>query len=130
MVVGEIGILRLELPDLALSAPLPEGVPSVSQVGPRDPIEPASPVEVRGDLEGERLVVDEAVVARRTNGLLVELHRIGVTSLDARDLGGYQGSAVAEILGTCPGTRIEPLAMCGECCEMRLAFAGGLGITG
>jgi hypothetical protein len=77
MFVGEIGILRFELSDLSVGAPLPVTVARVSEVDPGDPIEPATHVEARRDLEGERLVVDEAVFARRSNRLLVERRRIG-----------------------------------------------------
>src|SRR5262245_6643880 len=120
---GEIGILRFELPDLSLGAPLPKGVASVSHVGPGDAVEPSRPVEAPGRVESESLGVDETVVARRANGLLVELYRVGLTSLDSRDLGGHQGSPVREVLGACTGTGVEPPAVCRQRREMRRAFA-------
>ncbi len=43
MLVGQIWILRLELPNLSIGAPLPVGVPCVAEVGLGDPVEPTTP---------------------------------------------------------------------------------------
>src|SRR5262245_6349680 len=113
-----MGILRFELPDFSVGAPLPVAIPGVPHVGPGDPVEPATRVETRGDFEGERLVVHEAVVARRTNGLLVEKHRVAIASLDACDLRRHQEGAVCEVLGAVPGPSLELLMMRNHGCEV------------
>src|SRR5262245_15091311 len=69
--IGEIGILRLELPDLSIRAPLPVAGPRVAQVSLGDSLEATCPVEPRGELQGESLVVDEPVLMRRTDGAFV-----------------------------------------------------------
>src|SRR5262245_66070782 len=63
--VYEIGIPGLELADLAVGAPLPVSVASVSQIGSRDPLEATTFVEPRGDFERESLIVNKAVITRR-----------------------------------------------------------------
>jgi len=44
----------------------------------------------RGYLMGHALVLDEAVLASRLNGLLVQTHCIGVSPFEAGDLGRHQ----------------------------------------
>src|SRR5262245_54886413 len=105
--VDEIGIPGLELTDLAVGAPLPVAVASVSPTGSRDPLQATTLVEARGDLEAESLVVDEAVVARGANGLLVQPSRVGIATLDARDLRGDQKRPIFEVFGAVPGPRLE-----------------------
>src|SRR5262245_38837102 len=130
MFVGEIGILRLELPDLAVGAPLSVAGPRVPQVSRRNPVETARRVESRGELRGERLDVHETVRTRRSDGLFVQTHRIEFSALDSRDPRGHQGGAVLEVLGALSGTGIEPPTMCRQCFQMRLTFDPRLRITG
>ena len=60
-----------------------------------------APVEIESarPLVGQRLVVNEAVVAGRADGRLVEAHRLQLAALDAGDLRADQGGAIGEILG-------------------------------
>ena len=114
MFVGEIGILRLELPDLSIGAPLPVAGPRVSQVGLRDPVEATCRVELRGELQGKGFVMDEAVLARRADGLLVKPRGVAVPPFNPRHLRGHQRGTVLEVLRTVPSPELELLKMAGR----------------
>src|SRR5262245_44283604 len=105
----------LELPDLSVGAPLEIDVARVPQVVLRNPVEAAAPVKARGKLQRQGLVVEEAIVTSRANGLLVELHGVGIPCLDARNLGGHQKRAVLEVLGGMQCPALE-LPMMGDDC--------------
>src|SRR5262247_333585 len=107
MFLDEIGIPRLELPDFSLSAPLPVPRPSVPHVRFRDPVEAIGSVELRGQFQGKGFVVDEAVLARRTNRVLVQLRGVALPAFDPRQFGGDQRGTVLEICRTMPGPELE-----------------------
>ncbi len=44
----------------------------------------------------QRFVLDEAVLASRLNGLLVQAHRVGVSPFEAGDLGQHQRVLIGE----------------------------------
>src|SRR3954470_14044826 len=93
----------VELPYLAICAPADVAVPGLAHVDARDLLEPAGRVEARGQLVGERLVVNEPVRMRGANRLFVEMLRVERAAVEARDLGTYQRRAVLEILRTVLG---------------------------
>src|ERR1700733_7396009 len=66
----------------------------------RDLLEITCRVEARGELVGERLIVDKAVRLGGTNGSFVETLGIELAIFDARDLGPHQGGPILEILRT------------------------------
>src|SRR5262245_65492645 len=103
MFLDEIGLPRLELPDFPLSAPLPVPRPSVPHVRFRDPVEAIGCVELRGPFQGEGLVVDEAVLARRTDRVLVQLRGVALPAFDPRPVGGDQRGTLPEICRTLAG---------------------------
>src|SRR5258705_9042483 len=84
-------IESIELPHFAVRAPTEIAVPGVPEIGVGDGLEVACGVEARGYLMGEALVLHEAVLASRSNGLLVQTHCIGVPPFEAGDLGRHQG---------------------------------------
>ena len=92
----QVRVAFVELLHLAERAPAVVAVPRVAQIGVGNRLEAARQVEPRGHLMGQRLVLDEAVLASRLNGLLVQLHRIDVASFDAGDLGRHQRVLVGE----------------------------------
>src|SRR5262245_45679822 len=122
---GEIGILRLELADLANGAPLPVAVASTLQAGPCNPIEPAVGVEARGDLVGEGFVVDKSVVAGGANGLLVKSHRVRIAPFDARNPPSDQECPVLEVLWAVPGPHLELPVVHTERFEVLAALISG-----
>src|SRR6267143_4421921 len=53
-------------------------------------------VEPCGHLMGKRFVLDEAVLASRLNGLLVQLHRVEGAAFNAGDLSRHQRELVTK----------------------------------
>ena len=70
----------------------------VSYVRMRDRFKTTRRVEARGQLVGERLIVDKAVCAGRADGLFVEALGIELAALNACNLRANQRGAVFEIL--------------------------------
>src|SRR5262249_36993986 len=110
--------------DLSVGAPLPVATPSVLQVGPSDPVEATPRVKAPGDLESESLIVDESVVVRRANGLLVKPRRVGVASLNARDFRAHQARPIFEVLGTMRSPYLELPMMGNHCLQVLTTFVG------
>lgn len=73
--------------------------------------------------------MSEAALARRPDGLLVELLRVGLPPLDARDLRGHQGGAVLEIARAMPSPHVEPAVMRRQRLEVLPALIHGGGVT-
>jgi len=69
-----------------------------------DGLEAARRVKARGQLMSQALVLDEAVLARRVDGLFVEALRIQFPPFQTRELGANQCRAVCERCRTviCP----------------------------
>ena len=88
--LDELRVPPLEVAHLAVGAPAEVAVAGLAQVGVGDQREPAPPVEARGRLVGDRLVVDEAVVARRANRLLVQARGVFAIAAKPRELGRQQ----------------------------------------
>src|SRR6516165_6111857 len=87
-------------------------------------LEAARSVEARGQLVGERLVLNEPIVAGRTDGLFVEAHRIKLAPFDARDLRGHECGAVLEILRTVLRPNVELPVLSYQSLEMLPFFIG------
>ena len=86
----------VELLHLSVGAPTVVAVPRGAQMGVASRFEAARQVVLRRQFVGESLVLDEAVLARRMDSLLVETQGIGVSLFDAGDLGQYQRVLVGE----------------------------------
>ncbi len=92
-------------------------MPGVAQIGLGESARSRAPRRsAAAQLVGERLVVDEAVVAGRADGLLVEALGVELAAFDARDLGADQRGAVREVLRAVLGPHLE------------LAVVGGQGL--
>ena len=105
-------------------------MPGVSHVRMGDRFKTARRVEARGQLVGERLIVDKAVCAGRADGLFVEALGIGFAALNACNLRSDQRGAVLEILRTifCPYFQLSVVR--GQSLEMLLWLVGRCGIAG
>jgi len=83
--VAEMRMKLFELPHLAVGSPTKIAAPCLPQIRVGDCIEAARRVKARGQLMGQALVLDEAVLARRVDGLFVEALRVQFPALpDAR----------------------------------------------
>src|SRR5262249_47273911 len=93
-------IQLLELPYLAIRSPPQVAVSSIPQAPVRGLLEATHPVEPRGELVRNSLVVDEAVCTGRMAGLFVQAHRVSIATFDAGNFGTNKRHAVFEILRT------------------------------
>ena len=84
------GIALIELPDLAFRAPARKAAARLPEMGAAAGRIAAGEMEARRKLMGDPLVLDEALVAGRLNGLLVEAHGLAVMPFEAGDLGRHQ----------------------------------------
>ncbi len=100
IVLPQRGIELFELSHLPKGSPPQIGTPCVSPVEMRNLLEAARCVAAGSQLVGQRLVVNEAIRPRRTNGSLVQIHCLGQTPLDARNLRADQRRTILEVLWT------------------------------
>ena len=107
----ELRIHLLELRDLPAGSPTQIAVAGIAQVDIRKLLEPARPVEAGSTFVGDCLIVDEAVVARRADGLFIQTFGVEVAALQSGDFRADQRGAVREILGTILRPDLEPLVM-------------------
>ncbi len=109
---GEVGVALVELLHLGVGAPAEVAGAGLAQVGVGGREQAARAVKPRGELAGDGLVLDEAALSRRGDGLLVEPHRLRFLPAEPGDLGADQGVFVEEVLGAARGPRAElPLAL-------------------
>src|SRR5262245_49209634 len=92
----DVWIHLVELPHLAQRAPPEIAVSRSPQIVASYTLDPARRIEARGHLMGQPLVLHEAVLASRLNGLLVQTHGISIAPFEAGDLGQDQCVLVAE----------------------------------
>src|SRR5258706_15122895 len=84
--VAEMRMKLFELPHLSGRAPAKMAASRLPQTGVGDRIEAARREEPRGRPMAQALVLDEAGLPSRLNGLLVQTHCIGVSPFEAGDL--------------------------------------------
>ena len=89
-------VQSLELPYLTERPPAQIALPRIAQIRLRDPFHAACGVESRGRLMGDSFVLNEAVLACRSDGLLIQTHGFGAPTLDARELCRRQSVLVGE----------------------------------
>src|ERR1700676_259478 len=102
--VTELRMKLFELPHLAERAPAQVTAPRPPQIRVGDRIEAARRVEARGQLMGQALVLDEAVLACRADGLFVEALGVQFALFQTRDLAANTSRPVGECCRTvvCP----------------------------
>src|SRR5229473_1529024 len=92
----QVRVASVELVHLAEGAPTVVAVPRASEIGVAGRFDAARQLVPRRQLMGQALVLDEAVLTRQVDSLLVQTHGIGVSIFEARDLGRYQLVLVGE----------------------------------
>ncbi|MNS81250.1 hypothetical protein D3C72_1149600 [compost metagenome] len=117
-------MLCLELAGLPIRPPTQVAVVGVPQIRPRDLLKAARRVETGREFVRQGFDVEEAVVARHADGLLVAVFRIDVAAFDAGDLGGHERGVAGEVLGA--EIRPDPqfTMMVGQDVQMRRSVAG------
>ena len=92
--LDELRVESLELLHLAVCSPAHIAGPRLAEVELGELLVSSRAVEFRRQLVGEGLVLDEAVIARRADGLLVEALGVELPAFDACDLSADEGGAV------------------------------------
>src|SRR5262249_46158131 len=118
-------VQMIQLRHLAVGAPTLIAIPCLEQVGISELVEAPGRIEPRGELVGDRFVVDEAVVVRGADGLFVELFSVEHAALDPRDLRAYQCSAIGEILRAMPRPYLVLFMVSSQGLEMLLSHVAG-----
>src|ERR1700757_2154741 len=89
----EVWVHLVELPHFSIGSPAQIVVSGVLEVGMGIGLEATSSVEARGHFVGERLVVDQAVVTGRSDGLVIETLSIELPPVKSGDLRADQRGA-------------------------------------
>src|SRR3979409_480054 len=111
-------------PPLATGSPTQIAVAGVLQIHTGNLLEAARRIEAGSEFIGERLVVNKAVGAGRTDGLFVEALGIELLAFDPRDLGADQRGAVLEIVRAIRRPDLELLVMRSDSVQVLLPPAG------
>src|SRR5215813_14814800 len=87
-----------QLPYFAVGSPAIIAVQGLPQIRIRNLVETARRIKARGNLVTNRLIVDEAVCVRGTDGLFIKALGIEHAAFDSCDLRADEGRSVFEIL--------------------------------
>jgi hypothetical protein len=87
-----------ELPHFAVGSPSLVAVPSFAEVEILECFEATRCIEPRGQLVRQSFVLDEALLARRPNGLLIQTAGLNFPAVQAGNLGADQRDSVCEVL--------------------------------
>src|SRR5712671_5778574 len=128
--VAEMRMKLFELPHLAIGSPTQIAVAGVLQIHTGNLLEATRRIESGSEFIGERLIVDKAVGAGRADGPFVEVHRLNVAAVDARNLGVDQRGSGFEILRAILRPYFELPLVGGQRLDMLPAPVGGRGIAG
>ena len=113
------------MPDLGVGAPQRIASVCVAEVGIAVLLKATVQIEATGQLVGERLVLDEAVLPRRADGLLVETHGLQILAVDTRHFGRQQGVAILEVRRTMVRPPPMPAQLLAEGLPERVLPGGG-----
>src|SRR6202034_1461908 len=113
----QVRVAFVELLHLAMGAPAVIAISRVTEIGVGDSLKAARCMEPRGQLIGESLVLDEAVLARQSNSLFVEAFCVETPIFDAGYLRRDQSIAILEILGAGLRPDFKLLVMLFQFCQ-------------
>src|SRR6202789_742532 len=125
----EVGKGGFELPNLAHGSPPHIAVARGPQIRLSDRREVARRIEAGGKLVSQRLVLHEAILARRLDGLFIEPHGVEVPPLEAGNFGRHEGRAIRESRATVRGPSRDLLVMREQRRKVMRAQFGGRRIT-
>src|SRR5246127_4696013 len=110
----EVWVHLVELPHFSIGSPEQIAAARVLEVGMGIGLEATGSVEARGHFVGERLVVDQAVVAGRSDGLVIETLSIELPPVKAGDLGADQRGATRKVFRAVFGPLLELAVVGGQ----------------
>src|SRR6266576_6227530 len=90
----------VQLRYFAISPPTLVAIPGFVQIRICERLETTCCVEARGDLIGNRLIVDESIGVRRADGLFVKAFGVDQAAFYSCDFGSRQSNSVFKILRT------------------------------
>src|SRR5712671_6721209 len=105
----------VELSHFGVGSPSLVAVPSFSEVEIRECFEAPRRMEPRGQLIRQSFVLEEALLARGPNGLLIQTFGLQFPAFQASNLRANQRRSVCEILWTVLRPEREALVMFGQC---------------
>src|SRR5262249_32307779 len=94
----QVRVCVVQLTDLAVRSPKEVAIPGFEHIRVCELLETTCCVESRGELVGDRLIIDKAVVVRRADGLFVELLGLEHVAFDPGNLRAYQRGTVFKVL--------------------------------
>src|SRR5262245_52595231 len=115
----------VEVSDFAGRSPPQIAGTSLSQICTGNRLETTPGIEASGQLVGDRLIVDKAVVSRRADGLFVELLGLKYVAFDPGNLRAYQGGAILEVFRAIRLPYPELAVVIGQSIDMFLALDSG-----
>ncbi len=118
LVLPEIRIELIELPNLAIGSPAGIAGAGLAQIGLGELVKSARPVEGGGALIGDRLVVNESVASGRADCLLIQTLGLELAAFETGDLGADQRGAVLEVLLAVLSPLLELAVVGGQSLEM------------
>src|SRR5262245_52161922 len=119
-----MGIQLLELLYFAISSPTEIAVSGFAQIRIREVVELSCRIKARGNLVGNRLVVDETVRVRGADSFFIEAHGIEVAAFYSCDFRTHERRAVFEILRAVLGPYFEMLMVSYQSFRMKLYVVG------
>ena len=125
----QIGMGLVQMADLAVGAPAQIAGPRVPKVRVGNCCQIACRIEARCELVGDSFVLNEAVLACKSDGSFVKRHRVLFPAFQARDFGADQRCAVGEILGAvlCPKCNLPVMGE--ERLKVRASLVGRRRVT-
>ena len=115
----------IELSHLPVGLPAQVAAPGVAQIELLDLLKAAHRIEARRQFISQGFVLNEALVTRRPDGLLVEPFGIQLPAFEAGDLGPHEGGAVLEGFGAVRRPGRKPLMMRRRRFEMQAPLVAG-----
>jgi hypothetical protein len=114
----QVRVVLIELPYLAERTPTEIAIAGVSKIRVCARLKAAGEIELRSEFVRNALVLSEAVLARRSDGLFIQTLGVQFPAFDAGDLGADQRRVIPEILGAILRPEIDLLVVSGECLQI------------
>src|SRR5262249_7994665 len=116
--------------DFSIGSPALIAIPGFEQIRVCELLETTCCVESRGELVGDRLIIDKAVAMRRADGLFVQLLGLDHAAFDPSNFRAYQCGAVFKVLRAMLRPYLVLLLVSSQSLEMPLSRLVRCGIKG
>src|SRR5260370_40024723 len=120
----------VEVPNIAIGSPAEIASARIAEINMRKLVEPTHRVKARGQLVGERLIMDKAICASRADRLFVKVHGIERAAFDPGDLRPDQRGAILEVPRANCRPDLELSVVSDQSLDMLPSLAGRCGLAG